>query len=38
MRSFSGLLNKDASVKLSLGTITCDKFAEITQAIEKMSQ
>jgi len=38
MRSFSGLLNKDASVKLPFGTITCDKFAEVTQAIEKMSQ
>jgi len=38
MRSFSGLLNKDASVKLPFDTITRDKFAEITQAIEKMSQ
>jgi hypothetical protein len=38
MRSFSGLLDRNASVKLPFGAITRDKFAEVTQAIEKMSQ
>jgi hypothetical protein len=31
-------LDRNASVKLPFGAITRDKFAEVTQAIEKMSQ